>query len=188
MLVRHGLRNSLVPLVTLLGLSLPALVGGSVILEQIFAWPGMGRLFFEGILDMRDYPLIMGLTMMFSALDPGGLAPRRPSLRRRGPQDPVQLMTLPSPILAFPPAPPPPAAASFARRGSAFAGIVSPWRASISWRRSPSLRSRLPSSRGHEADRLPLPRREIHFPFLAYYRPEWEPRVFIGKPSTSPIR
>jgi len=66
-LVRHGLRNSLVPLVTLLGLSLPALVGGSVILEQIFAWPGMGRLFFEGIYT-RDYPLIMGLTMMFSVL------------------------------------------------------------------------------------------------------------------------
>jgi len=66
-LVRHGLRNSLVPLVTLLGLSLPALVGGSVILEQIFAWPGMGKLFFEGI-NTRDYPLIMGLTMMFSTL------------------------------------------------------------------------------------------------------------------------
>jgi peptide/nickel transport system permease protein len=66
-LVKHGLRNSLVPLVTLLGLSLPALVGGSVILEQIFAWPGMGRLFFEGLYT-RDYPLIMGLTMMFSAL------------------------------------------------------------------------------------------------------------------------
>jgi peptide/nickel transport system permease protein len=66
-LVRHGLRNSLVPLVTLIGLSLPALVGGSVILEQIFAWPGMGRLFFEGIYT-RDYPLIMGLTMMFSTL------------------------------------------------------------------------------------------------------------------------
>ena len=66
-LVKHGLRNSLVPLVTLLGLSLPALVGGSVILEQIFAWPGMGQLFFEAI-HTRDYPLIMGLTMMFSAL------------------------------------------------------------------------------------------------------------------------
>ena len=66
-LVKHGLRNSLVPLVTLLGLSLPALVGGSVILEQIFAWPGMGKLFFEGT-NTRDYPLIMGLTMMFSAL------------------------------------------------------------------------------------------------------------------------
>lgn len=66
-LVKHGLRNSLVPLVTLLGLSIPAIVGGSVILEQIFAWPGMGQLFFDGI-RTRDYPLIMGLTMMFSAL------------------------------------------------------------------------------------------------------------------------
>jgi len=47
------------------GLSFPALVGGSVILEEIFAWPGMGRLFFHAI-SSRDYPLIMGLTMMFS--------------------------------------------------------------------------------------------------------------------------
>jgi peptide/nickel transport system permease protein len=66
-LVRHAFRNTLIPLVTLLGLSLPALVGGSVIIEQIFNWPGMGRLFFEGIRE-RDYPTIMGLTLIFSVL------------------------------------------------------------------------------------------------------------------------
>ena len=46
---------------------MPALVGGSVIIEQIFTWPGMGRLFFESIRE-RDYPTIMGLTFMFSLL------------------------------------------------------------------------------------------------------------------------
>jgi peptide/nickel transport system permease protein len=66
-LFRHAFRNTLIPLVTLLGLSLPALIGGSVIIEQIFTWPGMGRLFFESIRE-RDYPTIMGLTLMFSVL------------------------------------------------------------------------------------------------------------------------
>jgi peptide/nickel transport system permease protein len=66
-LIIHAFRNTLIPLVTLLGLSLPALVGGSVIIEQIFTWPGMGRLFFESIRE-RDYPTIMGLTFMFSLL------------------------------------------------------------------------------------------------------------------------
>ena len=64
-LFRHAFRNTLIPLVTLLGLSLPGLIGGSVIIEQIFTWPGMGRLFFEGIRE-RDYPTIMGLTLIFS--------------------------------------------------------------------------------------------------------------------------
>jgi peptide/nickel transport system permease protein len=70
-LFRHAFRNTLIPLVTLLGLSLPALVGGSVIIEQIFTWPGMGRLFFESIRE-RDYPTIMGLTLMFSVLTLAG--------------------------------------------------------------------------------------------------------------------
>jgi len=70
-LFRHAFRNTLIPLVTLLGLSLPALIGGSVIIEQIFTWPGMGRLFFESIRE-RDYPTIMGLTLMFSALTLAG--------------------------------------------------------------------------------------------------------------------
>ena len=66
-LFRHGFRNTLIPLATLLGLSLPGLLGGSVIIEQIFTWPGMGRLFFESIRE-RDYPTLMGLTLMFSVL------------------------------------------------------------------------------------------------------------------------
>jgi len=64
---RHAFRNTLIPLVTLLGLTLPSLLSGAVILEQIFVWPGMGRLFFESI-GTRDYETIMGLTLMFSIL------------------------------------------------------------------------------------------------------------------------
>jgi peptide/nickel transport system permease protein len=66
-LVKHAFRNALIPLVTLIGLSLPTLLSGSVILENIFAWPGMGRLFYQA-LETRDYPLIMGVTLMFSVL------------------------------------------------------------------------------------------------------------------------
>ncbi len=64
---KHAFRNSLIPLVTLVGLTLPGLLGGSVILERIFAWPGMGNLFFDAI-TQRDYPVIMGLTMTFAVL------------------------------------------------------------------------------------------------------------------------
>ncbi len=67
----HAFRNTLIPLVTLLGLMLPAVLSGSVILEQIFSWPGMGRLFFEAISE-RDYPTIMGLALMFSILTLAG--------------------------------------------------------------------------------------------------------------------
>ncbi|MDD5617885.1 MAG: ABC transporter permease [Candidatus Omnitrophica bacterium] len=57
---KHALRNSLLPIITLLGLSIPALISGSVIIESIFAIPGMGRLFFEAVMS-RDYPVIMGI-------------------------------------------------------------------------------------------------------------------------------
>lgn len=57
---RHALRNALLPIVTLLGLSVPGLIGGSVIFEQIFSIPGMGQLFWMSVMQ-RDYPLIMGL-------------------------------------------------------------------------------------------------------------------------------
>ncbi len=66
-LAHHALRNTMIPLVTLLGLSLPSLLSGAVILEQIFNWPGMGRLFFE-VIRTRDYPVIMGLVLMFSSM------------------------------------------------------------------------------------------------------------------------
>jgi peptide/nickel transport system permease protein len=68
---RHGFRNTLIPFVTLLGLTLPALLSGAIILEQVFSWPGMGTLFFTA-LTFRDYPVIMGLTLMFSALTLAG--------------------------------------------------------------------------------------------------------------------
>ena len=70
-LFHHAFRNTLIPLVTLLGLSLPAILGGSVIIEQIFTWPGMGRLYFESLRE-RDYPTIMGLTLLFSLLTLAG--------------------------------------------------------------------------------------------------------------------
>jgi peptide/nickel transport system permease protein len=63
---RHGLRNALLPFITMFGLSIPGLIGGSVIFETIFAWPGMGRLGFEAIL-ARDFPVILTLTF-FSAI------------------------------------------------------------------------------------------------------------------------
>ncbi|MCI0360311.1 MAG: ABC transporter permease [Planctomycetaceae bacterium] len=66
-LVEHAFRNTLIPLVTLMGLTLPGILSGSIILEQIFSWPGMGSLFFEAI-TFRDYPVIMGLVMMFTVL------------------------------------------------------------------------------------------------------------------------
>jgi len=66
-IVHHAFRNTLIPLVTLMGLTLPALLSGAVILEQIFTWPGMGNLFFESIRE-RDYPTIMGLALLFSLL------------------------------------------------------------------------------------------------------------------------
>ena len=63
----HAFRNTLIPLVTLVGLTLPSLLSGAVILEQIFTWPGMGQLYFESI-QFRDYDTIMGLTLLFSLL------------------------------------------------------------------------------------------------------------------------
>jgi|TARA_B100000809_G_scaffold138191_1_gene135744 peptide/nickel transport system permease protein len=62
----HGLRNALLPFITMFGLTIPGLIGGSVIFETIFAWPGMGRLGFEAIL-ARDFPVILTLNF-FSAV------------------------------------------------------------------------------------------------------------------------
>jgi peptide/nickel transport system permease protein len=53
----------MLPVITLLGLLLPALLSGSVIVERIFAWPGLGRLYFDSIL-ARDYPVILGLSLL----------------------------------------------------------------------------------------------------------------------------
>ncbi|HML23271.1 MAG TPA: ABC transporter permease [Aggregatilinea sp.] len=64
-IIRHALRNALIPIVTLIGLSVPSIVTGAFITETIFGWPGMGRLGVEAI-DGRDYPIIMAVTMLSS--------------------------------------------------------------------------------------------------------------------------
>jgi peptide/nickel transport system permease protein len=69
--VHHAFRNTLIPFVTLMGLTLPGLLSGFVILESIFNWQGMGLLFLDSITN-RDYPTIMGLTLMFSLLTLAG--------------------------------------------------------------------------------------------------------------------
>jgi len=66
-LFRHALRNALIPLVTLLGLYLPILFAGTIFVEEIFAWPGMGRAV-VGAIQARDYPLVMGGGLLFAAL------------------------------------------------------------------------------------------------------------------------
>ncbi|WP_437186345.1 ABC transporter permease [Planctomicrobium sp. SH668] len=66
-LLVHAFRNTLIPFVTQIGLMLPALFSGAIIIERIFTWPGMGGLFFQSIRE-HDYPTIMGLTLMFSVL------------------------------------------------------------------------------------------------------------------------
>jgi peptide/nickel transport system permease protein len=71
-MVRHAFRNAIIPIVTLFGMLLPAMISGSVIVEQIFSIPGMGRLGFESVL-ARDYPVIMGITTMSAFLTLAGL-------------------------------------------------------------------------------------------------------------------
>ncbi|PLX75849.1 MAG: diguanylate cyclase [Desulfuromonas sp.] len=85
---KHALRNALLPVITILGLSVPGLIGGSVIFETIFAIPGMGKLFYDGVM-MRDYPLIMGilvigafLTLVGNLLADIGYAIADPRIRR----------------------------------------------------------------------------------------------------------
>ncbi|MGD9139160.1 MAG: ABC transporter permease [Desulfobacterales bacterium] len=64
---KHALRNALLPFVTMFGLILPGLIGGSVIIETIFSWPGIGRMAFEAIL-ARDYPIILTVNFVSAVL------------------------------------------------------------------------------------------------------------------------
>ena len=64
---KHALRNALLPFVTMFGLILPGLIGGSVIIESIFSWPGMGRMAYEAIL-ARDYPVILTINFVSAVL------------------------------------------------------------------------------------------------------------------------
>ncbi|MGH9074555.1 MAG: ABC transporter permease, partial [Acidimicrobiales bacterium] len=61
-LFRHLLRNTMIPIVTLLGLTLPVVVGGALIVEAVFNYPGMGLLFFQAALQ-QDYPILLGFTL-----------------------------------------------------------------------------------------------------------------------------
>ena len=63
--IKHGLRNALIPVVTMMGLQFGFLLGGSIVVEVVFNWPGMGRLLVDSV-DMRDYPVIQGLVLLFS--------------------------------------------------------------------------------------------------------------------------
>lgn len=83
----HALRNALLPLITILGLSVPGLIGGSVILESLFALPGLGQLFYNAAM-MRDYPVILALllfgavlTLLGNALADGAYALADPRTR-----------------------------------------------------------------------------------------------------------
>ncbi len=87
---KHALRNGLLPVITILGLSVPALIGGSVIIESIFALPGLGQLFYQGVMS-RDYPLVMGnlvlgamLTLAGNILADVGYALADPRIRLGG--------------------------------------------------------------------------------------------------------
>ena len=64
---KHALRNAAIPIVTLLGLYIPVLLSGSVLIEEVFAWPGMGRLM-VGAISSRDYPVVMACSFVFAIL------------------------------------------------------------------------------------------------------------------------
>jgi peptide/nickel transport system permease protein len=63
----HVLRNSLIPLVTVVGIDVPLYLTGAVLTETVFSWPGMGRLFFDA-LTLRDYPVLMGILVLGAIL------------------------------------------------------------------------------------------------------------------------
>jgi peptide/nickel transport system permease protein len=66
-IVGHALKNALMPVITIIGSYIPSLLGGAVFIESIFSWPGMGRLFVDGV-EARDYPLIMGLILILAIM------------------------------------------------------------------------------------------------------------------------
>lgn len=66
-LLRHALRNALLPMIAIAGLQLPSLLGGALVTETVFTWPGMGRLFLDAI-GYRDYPVMMGILMLSAVM------------------------------------------------------------------------------------------------------------------------
>jgi peptide/nickel transport system permease protein len=67
MIIKHGLRNTMIPLITLIGLAIPALFGGALITETIFSWPGMGRLLIDSIANV-DWPIVQGVLVISAGL------------------------------------------------------------------------------------------------------------------------
>ena len=63
--LKHGFRNAMIPVVTMMGLQFGFLLGGSIVVEKVFNWPGMGRLLVDAV-DMRDYPVIQACVLLFS--------------------------------------------------------------------------------------------------------------------------
>lgn len=63
--LKHGLRNAMIPVVTMMGLQFGVLLGGSIVVEKVFNWPGLGRLLVDSV-DMRDYPVIQAEVLLFS--------------------------------------------------------------------------------------------------------------------------
>ena len=66
-ILRHALRNAMIPILTIYGMSLPFLLGGAVLIERVFAWPGLGLLGVEAV-NGRDYPVILATTMIAAVL------------------------------------------------------------------------------------------------------------------------
>jgi peptide/nickel transport system permease protein len=64
---KHALRNALLPIITLFGFLIPGLIGGSIIMETVFAWPGIGRLAYQAVLS-RDYPVVMTINTITAVL------------------------------------------------------------------------------------------------------------------------
>lgn len=63
----HAMKNAMIPVITLIGLQIPAIFGGSVIIETVFSWPGMGRLLVNSVLQ-RDYPVVQGLVLVYAII------------------------------------------------------------------------------------------------------------------------
>jgi peptide/nickel transport system permease protein len=68
---KHALRNALLPIITIFGFLIPGLIGGSIIIETVFAWPGIGRLAYQAVL-ARDYPVVMTITTISAVLTLAG--------------------------------------------------------------------------------------------------------------------
>lgn len=64
-ILKHGFRNAMIPVVTMMGLQFGFLLGGSIVVEKVFNWPGLGRLLVDSV-DMRDYPVIQAEVLLFS--------------------------------------------------------------------------------------------------------------------------